>query len=188
MYHQLFNRWSNIHLLDNSTWDYHQYRFIGSTLWSDPHHESLSSLNDFRQIYYDDNLITREEFVGLHKEGVEFIRTELEAINEEREEAGESGKVPILITHFPPIREGISAPAYKDSGHDQYFGNSLDEMKINPSSIPLWISGHTHFSYDYRIDGTRYLSNQMGHLSEYPTNRFQPEAVFTLPDKEDKSE
>jgi Icc-related predicted phosphoesterase len=67
----------------------------------------------------------------------------------------------IVLTHFPPTQEGTINPSttlYED------FGNLLDRVDLR--NVPLWISGHTHWSYNIELPSTRLVSNQLGFVSE----------------------
>ena len=68
----------------------------------------------------------------------------------------------IILTHFPPTQEGTIDPS--KILHES-FGNLLD--KVNLSNVSVWISGHTHWSYDFIIDDIRFISNQCGYPFEF---------------------
>ena len=49
---------------------------------------------------------------------------------------------------------------------------------INTDKITLWISGHTHYSYDFTKNKCRFLSNQMGYSSEINESKFNQNGIF----------
>jgi hypothetical protein len=54
--------------------------------------------------------------------------------------------------------------------------------QIDPTNIKTWISGHTHWSYDF-IDldtNIRYVSNQMGYRDEFGESNFNPGLVIEI--------
>jgi len=72
------------------------------------------------------------------------------------------------MTHFPPIRktdiqsEHTSHPMYdyQSESRQKYFSNDFTEnnlklMNITEQelyqNIKVWISGHTHYSYDFKF-------------------------------------
>jgi hypothetical protein len=51
-----------------------------------------------------------------------------------------------------------------------YFGWRDDTIdKLNLKNVSIWISGHTHWSYDFEKNGIRFISNQIGHKDEIGT-------------------
>ena len=45
----------------------------------------------------------------------------------------------------------------------------------------LWVSGHTHESYDYQIGVTRCVGNPSGHSPEYQeSDLFRPDRVVEI--------
>ncbi len=76
----------------------------------------------------------------------------------------------IMVTHFPPIQTGTSHPKYSGEPDTikKYFtwpDNTLSLFnKYN--NIKCWISGHTHYSYDFTENNIRLLSNQTGYRTE----------------------
>src|SRR6267142_1623560 len=74
----------------------------------------------------------------------------------------------VVITHFAPHPRSI-APAY--AGHRANPGFVLD-LEDMMGSAALWIHGHTHTFFDYRVRGTRVICNPRGYPAE-PTG-FRP--------------
>lgn len=170
-YHEFFLTYDNVHYLDNSVWEYNGYLFVGSTLWSNP--SDISGLNDFYYIKETNKLftptsnkkkvkpilkLTKNTFCELHKKSVEWIRKII--IN------NNTNKKIIMITHFPPINENVSHPKYKNEPGKDYFSNNFESLNIPLTNVKLWISGHTHFSYDIMKNNVRFLSNQLGYVDE----------------------
>lgn len=156
LYRKFFDKYKNITWLDDQVEYSGQYTIIGSTLWSAPNY--TEGLNDFRMIKLNNRYITSSGMCTIHYESVKFLK---EAI-----ESADHDKPCIVVTHFPPLRKGTSASIYADSPHSKYFTNELTEMEIDTTYVNLWISGHTHYSYDFRRDGTQYVSNQIGYPGE----------------------
>lgn len=169
MYKDTLSEFPNVSLLDNDTVEYNGYRFIGSTLWSNP--ESVKGLNDFNMIHkkeeYDTVPISIYDFKAMHAESKDFIKKEL----------AKDDMPKILVTHFPPLRDGTSHPKYFPP--NPYFANTLEDLNIDLKNIKAWISGHTHYSYNFEKDGIRYLSNQVGYPREDADAGFKDE-VFEI--------
>lgn len=71
----------------------------------------------------------------------------------------------IVVTHFPPIREGTSHPRFNGNELNPYFSNDLRE-DILRSNKKLWICGHTHYNFDIMVGDCRVVSNQLGYPKE----------------------
>ena len=78
-------------------------------------------------------------------------------------------KITIIMTHFPPLRNGVVNPKYliKKDITDLYF-TWPDEtiLEFDLTNVPLWISGHTHWSYNFNNNDCQFISNQVGYLNE----------------------
>lgn len=156
-YKNLMNGYENIHYLDNGYVDLDGVRFIGSILWSNPDYvKDRCNFNEIRRINKNGMLVNLNltTFKKMHEDCKTYIKQTL------REYKGE--KKVVLITHFPPRVEKTHHPKYDGSPYERYFANDFDEMGIDTENIGVWISGHTHYSYDFTVDGCRYLSNQVG--------------------------
>src|SRR5947208_3550551 len=68
----------------------------------------------------------------------------------------------VVVTHFAPHPRSI-APAY--AGHRANPGFVLD-LEDSMGSAALWIHGHTHTFFDYRVRGTRVICNPRGYPGE----------------------
>jgi len=173
-YKYLMDQYINIHYLQNDVWSFEDYTFIGSCLWSNPDKQSIEYLNDFYQIKeqtkYGTAGLTLNTFKNMHKECVKFLKDTINVPN---------NKI-IVITHFPPVRANTSHPKYKDDELKNYFTNDLDEMGIEVNKITMWISGHTHYSYDFTKNKCRFLSNQMGYTTEIKESKFNQQGLFEV--------
>ncbi len=162
-YHDFFESYENVHLLDNSSFELDEYIIIGSTLWSKCNYDD--SLNDFKSIKEYNDTKTRkyglsiETFNKLYDDSAKYL---IEEINK-------TTKKIIVMTHFPPLQGETSDPIYADDDGDikNYFAsNLLLDDKINKENIICWIYGHTHYSNDFYFDKIRMLSNQIGYSDE----------------------
>jgi hypothetical protein len=196
-YKDFFSFYSNIHLLDDSYYNLedetNNYLIYGSTLWSQIN--SSDGLNDFSMIKMKNDKnwsipIDITYYNNLH------IESTIKLFNMIKTQAVSSPKNIIIMTHFPPLRKTnkqnnfTSHPMYQNQ-HDsikKYFSNDFTEEFLNQwglteselySNIKVWISGHTHYSYDFNYK-TRFLSNQIGYQSEIKDTGFDIDGVFEL--------
>jgi predicted phosphohydrolase len=168
---KLFSKYTNIVYLDNNYWDYKGIRFIGSVLWSNPlHTRDRWDFKEIKDLSSDNEIIhlSVDAFKQMHQKCVKYLKDQIIEINEMVD--NELINKVVVITHFPPIDEGTIHPNFKDSIYKTYFTNNLDSLDIDLTNIDLWISGHTHYSYDIQLEHKnnkcRFISNQLGYLTE----------------------
>ena len=70
----------------------------------------------------------------------------------------------LVITHHAPSSRSLADECLHDPLSADYASNL--EGFIEQHNIALWVHGHTHNSSDYRIGGTRVVSNPRGYVSE----------------------
>ena len=66
----------------------------------------------------------------------------------------------IIMSHHLPSFSMVS-PRYRNSHIAYAYGNNLDYLLGN--NIRFWVAGHSHFSVDIDINGTKCLSNPRGY-------------------------
>jgi predicted phosphohydrolase len=160
-YSDFFKTYSNVHLLNDSYLYLEDYKIYGSTLWSNI--RETSGLNDFHSIKIKGGHktvpITLEYFNQLHKNSYSKLIEYLELSSDDKN---------IIMTHFPPLMENTSHPKYslQDFSRKEYFANNFDVSCKVFKNVSCWISGHTHYSYNFLKDETRFVSNQLGYLKE----------------------
>jgi len=151
-------------------------RFLGCTLWTDyslaPASErpdvieASRKLNpDYQKIRYGAREFAPEDAISLcarHRAWLVAALTE-----------PFPGKT-VAITHFAPHRQSI-APAFANHRANPAFVVDLDEAMGPPA---LWIHGHTHTFFDYRVRSTRVVCNPRGYPGE--CTGFRPDLVVEL--------
>ena len=151
-------------------------RFLGCTLWTDyslaPESERPAVIEDSRKLNPDYKLIrwgprpfAPEDAIGLCTRQRAWLAAELD-----RPFPGKT----VTVTHFAPHPRSI-APAYVNHRANPAFVVDLDEAM---GQAALWIHGHTHSTFDYRVRSTRVICNPRG----YPGERtgFRPDLTVEL--------
>ncbi len=164
MYTEFFGNYKNVTWLDDDLLETDEFVIIGSTLWSNTN--ITYGLNDFSLIKHNNRPLTKKIFLDMHKQSVNFLRDTLTSTSTSMTN---NTKPCIVVTHFPPSRQKSSDPKFLNSRNAKYFANDLTEMgleELTQKHVDLWISGHTHYSYDYIDNGTRFVSNQIGYPGE----------------------
>lgn len=164
-----------IDVLINSTVRIDDIEFIGSTLWSnfcgdDPFKYRTYMLsekycNDFRLIKSEKDRRLRPFYVEheLFSKARSFL-----------ESAIDSNRRQVVVTHFAPAL-GSVAPEFKNDPATPYFVNDLAELVSRTS---LWIHGHTHKAFDYRVGNSRVICNPGGYPGEQ--GGFNPGLVIEI--------
>ena len=88
----------------------------------------------------------------------------------------------IVITHFPPITtDTTSESEYKRPNLLSYLSWKDDTIQnFNLKKVPVWISGHTHLSYNIDKNGCKFVSNQLGCKSEIDNTGINEDGVFQV--------
>ena len=183
---------TNIILLDNKVYSLNNdINIIGSTFWTRSpfitEYEAQMFINDYNNISIKKDGITKpfkltsSDINALHMTDKSFL---YEYLNQEQIN---KNKKNIVITHFPPHRTGTVHPKFKNNTQQMknYFTHpdiTLDKLG-NLSNILCWISGHTHYSYDFETnDRVRLISNQIGYTREEASGetKFKPDGLFEI--------
>jgi len=177
------NQLNNIIFLDNGTYEIESNIFIiGSTFWTpspypNNHHGSYS-LNDYNMIHWEKNqTISPQNINDLANNDYTFINEQIEKFKD---------KKIILLTHFPPTQNKTSHPKYINQPEliKNYFcwPNNTIPLFNKYNNILCWISGHTHYSYDFVENNVRLLSNQLGYRDELlnKESNFNPNTLYEI--------
>jgi hypothetical protein len=159
----------NVTFLNNNSYmlehEGKRIQILGTTLWSEVTPTAFYMINDSRKIRYEEAKLTRENVLDMHYTAVRFIKDNLES------------NIPtLLLTHhaLSPVMNG------------QYLGNATQSgYSTNLESLfaaPLVgaISGHTHQSIKFTINGIPYVENAYGYTAE-ERSKFNPTQVLSVP-------
>jgi Icc-related predicted phosphoesterase len=171
-----------VHLLENDTVILGDVRFVGGTLWTDyalfgdhtvAHAMDVAArgLNDHRRIAWTKQPWRRfrpQEALGLHRRSRVFIEAEL-------------GKpftgATVVVTHHAP-HTGSVHKRHRNDLLSAAFASDLTTV-IESGRPNLWIHGHVHHSFDYRVSDTRVICNPHGYWFE--NTAFDPALVVEVP-------
>lgn len=176
--------WDDIHFLENSAVEMiagdEAVRFLGCTLWTDfdlygfdvrekAMQDCRRGMNDFRQITEGGRPLTPQLIRTRHLHS----RAWLEDVFAEPWE----GKT-VVVTHHAPSFQSIHS-SYAGDGTNAGFASDLEE-EIGRWQPDLWIHGHTHTPFDYRIGRTRVVCNPTGYSYERHVNGHDPFLVVEV--------
>ncbi len=168
-------------------------RFLGCTLWTDfalpidtpagarsdvarGMQAARGAMVDYRAIDFRSDShwrkLTPEDSAALHGQQRAWLETAL---------AAPFDGPTVVITHHGPHRHSL-APRYADDWVSTAFINHLPPHFF---AVPvLWVHGHTHTSFDYRVGNCRVLCNPRGYQlagRAWPENRaFDPGLVVHI--------
>lgn len=175
---------ANVHLLDRGEVVIDGVRFLGATLWTDyalfgedKKEESMAAalpvMVDYRRIQVEDgglHMMTPDDTVALHRRDAAWLAQQLAAPF-----AGPT----VVVTHMAPSMQSV-AERYADDLVSAAFSSNLDALA---AQADLWVHGHTHDSFDYRIGQCRVVCNPCGYIKRdgTPENaRFDPDFIVEL--------
>ena len=153
---------TQVMVLENDTAVIDGVRFLGCTFWTDFASNGSDRIDaaktkaklhapDFHEIAVSGRSLQPEDLIARHGVSRRWLRRELET----------SFQGPtVVVTHFPA--HSVAAHGGHPPGNDfqPFFTPEAPELLVLP--VDIWISGHTHWSFEAEVLGTRLVSNQRG--------------------------
>lgn len=151
---------SQVHVLDNEELVLGSVRFLGSTLWTDfmlfgegdrrasAMREASRFMRDFERIHS----FTPADSAALFRRNAAWLARKL---------AEPHPGPTVVVTHHAPSPKSIH-PRFAGSLLNACFVSDAEHL-ADGSRCQLWIHGHTHDSFDYRLNGTRVVCNPRGY-------------------------
>lgn len=165
-YRSICSKFPNVHFLDNEYIIINGIAIYGFIGWTPLDKYIIRSgweyLMDFQLIKILTSYMTPKMMVKISASDLEIFKSFIDKVNND-EILCESV---LVISHFPPIREGTSDPKYRGNELQPYFSWKNIMEKIICPKLKVWVSGHSHFSYNFIINGIKYFSNQIGYPKE----------------------
>ncbi len=177
---------TRIHVLDNAPVVIGPVRFLGSTLWTDfevfgegqtkaaAMAEGQHLMRDFSRIRLaeaGDAIFSPDDSAALFERDARWLDTTLDTPHD--------GPT-VVITHHAPSRKSIH-PRFAHSLLSACFVSDAERL-LGSSRVQLWIHGHTHDSFDYRVNGTRVVCNPRGYARDgiNENSRFDPDLTIEV--------
>ncbi|KAJ6238675.1 ser/thr protein phosphatase superfamily [Anaeramoeba flamelloides] len=142
-------------------------RILGTTLWSDipkKAKETISGgLNDYNYCYQTKTeKMTVEYTQNMFERNVKWIKRNMKISNKNKEDSM------VVFSHHVPSFDGTAEPGYEDQLINHAFASDLEYLlknndKCKHTHIKTWLYGHTHWSFDGIIQGTRVATNPRGY-------------------------
>lgn len=165
----------NLFILDNESIEIDGVKFIGSTLWTNFSDESAKSfakdmMNDFRLIRNGPSMNDAYQYKFTPEYSVELFNKNIVFLSEELN----TSKRKVVITHHAPSFKSVH-PFYENSVLNTAFYSNLEYL-VEKSD--LWIHGHMHTSFDYKVGNSRVICNPRGYHNMQENPEFDP--AFTI--------
>jgi len=187
------NKLTKINILDNNFVSLNEDIVVfGSTFWTPSpfitEYEARMYINDYNMIRVKQDITDPRPYDLSPKDVNQMNFEDTSAIyNVLNDNELRKDKKVIVMTHFPPQQTNTSHKKYALQGKmmRNYFSHpdgTLTQLQ-NTSNILCWISGHTHFSYDFiSPEDVRLISNQMGYIGEVTSgeSRFKEDGLFEI--------
>lgn len=154
---------SNVHVLENESFQIDKVRFLGATAWTDfatgesvyqASQEARRGLNDFRLIRAGEGYraLSISDVISRNHRTYEWLKDEL---------AMEFDGQTIVITHHCPL-VNYCGPE-QGSPLMPAYSNDWPELV---RQADVWVFGHTHSYVDVMVEGCRLISNPKGYPGE----------------------
>lgn len=161
---------SQVQVLERNEWHYGGVRFLGCTLWSD--YRLFTTLEQREEgLRLAQEMVRDFSRIGLAPDFADrftpavsqMLFDQSVAWLEECFAAVFDGPT-VVVTHFGPARGSI-APQFAGSPLNACFVSDLEDriLRWQPA---LWLHGHVHDSFDYRIGSTRVVTNPRGYAPQ----------------------
>lgn len=165
---------TSVVFMDNHVVDFGGVRFLGTTLWTDYRLELNRTqrqlmenaelrITDHFRICCSDGKFSAEKALAEHEIARAWLTHELEKPYD---------GTTVVISHHGPHPLSVH-PRYVGEALNAAFVSNLTELL---PKADLWIHGHVHDSFDYKVCGCRVVANPLG----YALNRNSVERVKEL--------
>ena len=176
-------RQNGITWLDDASAEICGVRFVGATLWTDYEVYGTDKraaamemagrlMSDHRLISAGDDGGLQTSFSPAHARKAHHVSREHLGAALARPFAGTT----VVVTHHGPHARSI-APKFRDTLLTAAFISDLSDV-MERHAPALWVHGHTHVNFDYRIGDTRVICNPYGYPGE--NRRFDPRLVVEV--------
>jgi Icc-related predicted phosphoesterase len=167
----------DVHFLENASVEIDGVTFLGSTLWSDFDHARPALLKKAPSMMTDYAVISDRSdprgrlrpsrILDEHRQSLAFLERELRICVPERT---------VVVTHHAP---SLQSTRIKGEDWNVLYGSDCEAL-IEDCGPTLWIHGHVHQSFEYRVGRTTIACNPRGYLGYGENTRFDAQRTICL--------
>lgn len=167
---------TGIHYLERNVLVISGVRFLGCTLWTDYRLRSMYTqehvMEDIERRLMDHQRIHTESGMFNPRDALEQHLVSRRWLTEELTKPFE-GKT-VVVTHHGP---------HPLSVHPRYVGDKLNAAYVSDLSqlmphVDLWLHGHVHDSFDYKVGRCRVVANPAGYIRNRASAASREDFVF----------
>lgn len=161
-YRSLTQTYPHFHFLNDQTIEIGDVVFAGTTLWSNFNYANdplecarkiVNFIGDFYKIKFNPaSELTGLDIMNLNLKAREFLR-----------EIDSNGKRLVVVSHFGCHSNSIGEKYRHETHTNPYFVCDCSEFF---DRVDLWVHGHVHNSFNYRVNKTQVMTNPRGYYSE----------------------
>lgn len=153
------NKYKNYHWLDNSIIEIEGQRFLGTPLWfKKAPHAPIHQMNDIHQIKNFESWVYKE-----NEKAINFLKKEILPGD-------------IVITHYLPSEKCVST-WWKGSPLNAFFVCDVEQI-IRDKTPGVWVSGHTHDSFSFKIGKTQMICNPFGYVGHHINTKYDENLII----------
>ena len=165
---------ANVTVLEKETLVIDDVAFIGATLWTNMNnldtlcmYNSELQMSDYHTIRHGTNAEPWKRKLRA-KDTVEDHLNAKHYIFEEIKKQKAKGNKAVVISHHLPSYMSLAQEFKGDTSGGSLNGAYASELHedIADTKPEVWIHGHTHSSFDYKLEDTRVVCNPRGYYSE----------------------
>ena len=172
--------WDNITLLDDGWLNFGNTRIVGTSLWTNMNKGDPITMMSVKNMMNDYHVITIEnngvyhklrpiDTFNAHARAVECIKLAAETWD---------GDV-VVLGHHAPSFQSVHQRYKHDWAMNGGYVSDLDDYILSQEKIKLWIHGHVHNSFNYKIGQCRVVCNPHGYHDEN-IKGFNPALVIEI--------
>jgi DNA repair exonuclease SbcCD nuclease subunit len=160
----------NVFLSDRGVFEYNDWVFLLTTLWTDFNKENPitlqlinSKMNDFRVIRYGDTYDRFTPYIALkeHKESKDWLKNKL---------AEYKNRNVFVVSHHAPSFESVPEEYKHDFHMNGGYVSDLSNLILDNPQIKYWAHGHIHTCQNYKIGDTTIIANPRGYVGNEKTD------------------
>lgn len=161
---------AGVYMLEGETINIQGTTFGGGSAWYDfsygyKFNNDFDSMYDLWQGYMSDARLIADYFYTIAYSSKLYPVLDFKAFRDKRlNEIKQIENADVIVTHVSPVVPESIPKEFQNETTGFYFYDGAEDVKrINPK---VWVFGHTHSTYDFMYENTRFICNPCGYPSE----------------------